>query len=67
MVKTKLFPRSGSTALKQLNPIRKKGSIKFFFDPLPVCLFFSLKSFLVSYKNSSNMKGVANLYTAYAD
>ena len=36
MAKSKLPPRSGSLALRQLNPIHKKGrkSLKFFLKPM---------------------------------
>ena len=73
VVKSKMPPRSGSTALRKLNTIHKKGPQSFFFKILCMASQATFNSFPFKYKNwllkiikysvSLRFSGIGNIWT----
>ena len=54
MVNSKLPPQSGSVDLRQLNPVHKKGPIK--FKDLKDSWFYGLRNYLANFRKNKSTK-----------
>ena len=59
VVKSKLSPCSDSAALRQLNPVHKKGAIKFFFNYL--CVVYKRLTWCTFYREQGKPKKIISI------